>query len=215
MNDILAGYAAAATPELIARYEALSCAEIYAPVLDLFPPSPARVADIGAGTGRDAGWLAGQGHAVLAVEPVAPFRLAGVARHVSPRIEWLDDRLPELGLAQERGRFGFVLLGGVWQHLDEPERARAMTSLARLTAPGGLLVMSLRHGPGVPGRAVFPIAPEATIESARGEGFRLVRRAEVQSIQPGNRASGVWWTWLALRMAGSSADDCDSGAVAG
>lgn len=37
MNDILEGYAAAATPELIERYEAFDPALLYAPVLDLLP----------------------------------------------------------------------------------------------------------------------------------------------------------------------------------
>lgn len=33
-------------------------AEIFAPIADLLPPPPARIADIGAGTGREAsGWL--------------------------------------------------------------------------------------------------------------------------------------------------------------
>ena len=56
MNDTtLAGYAAAA-PDLIARYERISCAQLYAPLADLLPAAPARIADIGAGIGWT--WLA-------------------------------------------------------------------------------------------------------------------------------------------------------------
>ncbi|ESR22482.1 hypothetical protein [Lutibaculum baratangense] len=50
-SEILEGYATAG-PELIALYEAVPSAEIYALVRDLLPPGPARAADIGAGTGR-------------------------------------------------------------------------------------------------------------------------------------------------------------------
>lgn len=79
MNDILDDYAAAATPELIERYEAFDPAVLSAPVLDLLPQTPGRVADIGTGTGRDAAWFAAQGHRVLAVEPVPALRDAGMA----------------------------------------------------------------------------------------------------------------------------------------
>ena len=48
--------------------------------------------------------------------------------------------------------------------------------------------MSLRHGPGAPGRRVFHISPAATIEAADGSGFSLLRRSEADSIQPENQA---------------------------
>ena len=90
MNDVLADYAAAATPELIAGYDTLPPEQIYAAVRDFLPRAPSRIADIGAGTGRDAAWLAEQGHRVLAVEPVRAFREAGVALH-GGQVEWLDE----------------------------------------------------------------------------------------------------------------------------
>lgn len=85
MDDILEGYEAAAMPALIARFDAIPSEEIYAPVVDLMPTRPARVVDIGAGTGRDAAWFARQGHDVLAVEPVRALREAGIALHGSAR----------------------------------------------------------------------------------------------------------------------------------
>ncbi|MCW5770956.1 MAG: class I SAM-dependent methyltransferase [Rhodospirillaceae bacterium] len=194
MDDVLAGYAAEA-PALIARFDALDPNELYAAVLDLLPRNPAKVADIGAGTGRDAAWFALQGHTVLAVEPVKELREAGRALHPSDRIEWLDDRLPGLAKMLARGPFGLMTLSGVWQHIDEAARRIAMAHLGRL-------VMSLRHGPGAPGRRVFPISPDATIEAAAQAGFALLRRTETGSMQPGNRALGVRWTWLALEKRG-------------
>lgn len=200
MSDILDGYAAAATPSLIARYEAFDPGALYAPVLDLLPTRPVRVADIGTGTGRDAAWFARQGHAVLAVEPVSELREAGMALHAAERIAWLDDRLPDLALTQGHGPFDLVTLCGVWQHIEDAGRPAAMAALGRMTDTGGLLVMSLRHGPGAPGRRVFGVSPDETIEAAAGQGFALLRRAETGSIQPENRAMGVHWTWLAFKM---------------
>ena len=93
MQNVLEGYAAAATADFIAAYDGLSPEAIYDPVIDLFPSRNIRVADIGAGTGRDAAWFACKGHDVLAVEPVRELREAGRALHAAPNIKWLDDRL--------------------------------------------------------------------------------------------------------------------------
>ncbi|MGQ4275006.1 class I SAM-dependent methyltransferase [Terrihabitans sp. B22-R8] len=199
MNDILEGYAEAATPSLIAAYEAFEPEALYACVLDLMPARPVRAADIGAGTGRDAAWFAARGHEVLAVEPVRELREAGMALHAGEAIAWLDDRLPDLSATVGHGPFDLVTLCGVWQHIDDAARSVAIVQLGRMMAAGGLLVMSLRHGPGAPGRHAFPVSADRTIAEAGLSGFRLVRRTDVESVQPGNRAMGVSWTWLALR----------------
>lgn len=196
MTRILEGYAASATPELIVRYDAIPVEDIYAPVLDLFPDRPSRIADIGAGTGRDSAWLAGLGHGLLAVEPVDELRCAGMALHDSPAIDWLKDSLPALEHIPAGSRFDLLLLCAVWQHLDEDAQGPAMRRLAGLTAPGGKIIMSLRHGPGAPNRPVFPVSPERTIEDAEAGGLRLVRRRDTDSVQAENRAAGVRWTWL-------------------
>lgn len=200
MSDILEGYAKSATPELIARYNELNCAEVYAPALDLLPQTPVRIADIGAGTGRDAAWFAAAGHRVLAVEPVKELRESGMRGHISPNIEWLDDKMPTLSKAQNYGRFDLITLCGVWQHIEDRDRQLAMQSLGRMAASGGKMVMSLRHGPAPLDRPVFSICPDETIERAKQCGFSLLRRVETGSIQVGNRALGVNWTWLAFQM---------------
>lgn len=198
MDDILEGYAAAATPELISRFDNLDCEEIYAPVIDLLPATPCRIADIGSGTGRDAAWFAAQGHDVLAVEPVEELREPGIQLHPSDRITWLDDAVPELAKARRYGVFDLVALCGVWHHIDHGARQTAMQSLSEMTTMGGLLIMSLRHGPAPAGRRAFTISPAETIDHATRLGFTLIRQVDVGSIQAGNRALGVRWTWIAL-----------------
>lgn len=200
MDDVLTDYAATATPELIAGYDALPSAQIYASVLDLFPDRPARIADIGAGTGRDAAWLAGRGHSVLAVEPVQEFRDAGIALH-GDQIEWVDDRLPDLAEVERRGKFDLVLLCAVWHHLDIADRARAVRSFSRITAPGGRVILSLRHDPGALASGTYPAPPEETIDLACAAGFHLTRRAEADSVHAESRAAGVRWTWLVFTKA--------------
>jgi SAM-dependent methyltransferase len=202
MDDVLADYAAAATPALIAGFDALPSAEVYASVLAFFPDKPARVVDIGAGTGRDAAWLARQGHRVLAVEPVREFREAGAALH-GDLIDWVDDRLPDLAEVERHGPFDLVLLCAVWHHLDSADRARTVQSLARITAPGGRVILSLRHDRDAPGRGSYPAPPEEAIDLAGAAGFDLTHRAETGSVHAESRAKGVRWTWLVFTKTAS------------
>jgi len=197
-RSIVDGYADAAV-ELIPRYEAVSSAALYAEVEPLLPGPEGTVVDLGAGPGRDAGWFAARGCRVLAVEPVAAFRAAGATLHPSPRIEWLDDSLPALPRVLRRGEaFDAVLLSAVWQHLDDAQRRRAMPNLRTLAAPGGLLFLSVRHGPGAPTRPCFPASADDTIALACAHGFRLASRHAAASLQPRNRDAGVTWTRLAF-----------------
>lgn len=197
----IAGYAADAEA-LIPPFEAISPEDLFAPVAHLMPTAPAHIADIGAGTGRDAAWFADQGHHVLAVEPVDAFRQAGLTLHPSPRITWLGDALPGLPRTLARGeRFDLVTIVAVWQHLEADRQREAMPNLASLVAPVGQLILSIRHGPGAPTRPCYPSRPEDVIALGAASGLQPVFRRETESIQAANRANGVTWTWLAFTPA--------------
>ena len=192
------GYADEA-PELFRHYESISAADMHAAVLHLIPESPGSVADIGAGTGRDAAWLAAMGHHVVAVEPLDAMRIPAMALHPSPRIEWLDDSLPDLAVLRARGeRFDLLMLTGVWMHLDEAQRARAMPNLAALAKPGGAIAMMIRHGPVPPGRRMFQVSADETISLAAPFDLHPVVNLHRQSMQAANRAAGITWTVLAF-----------------
>src|SRR4051794_1237140 len=47
---------------LARSYEAIEPEQLHSWLVDLLPPAPALVLDVGAGTGRDAAWLARLGH---------------------------------------------------------------------------------------------------------------------------------------------------------
>jgi SAM-dependent methyltransferase len=192
------GYANEA-PELFRHYESISAAELHVPISHLIPKQPGKVADIGAGTGRDAAWFAEMGHHVVAVEPSDAMRNGAIRLHRSPRIEWLDDSLPDLALLRARGeRFDLVMLTAVWMHLDEGQRRRATPHLAALANPGGTLAMMMRHGPVPQGRRMFEVSAEETIALAAPFGLHPVVNLYRQSTQAANRAAGVTWTILAF-----------------
>jgi len=195
------GYAEQAD-ELIPRYEAQAFEHKHRAELHLLPAAPARVLDVGAGTGADAAWLAAQGHEVVAVEPTARLREAAMALHPDPSIRWIDDSLPGLAVVRALGeRFDAILLTAVWMHLDAFDRDEAMARLAALLAPDGILMMSLRHGPLPEGRRMFDVSGAETIERARRQGLRCVLDVETESTQEANLAAGITWTRLAFRSA--------------
>ena len=195
---VLRGYEAAATVERIANWEAVDNNLLLRPVCRFLPPAPATLVEIGTGTGRTAAWLAKKGYNVTAVEPVAALRGAGMSLHAGEEIQWVDDSLPALAALGERV-FDGVLLIAVWQHLPFESRCAAIVRIANMMAPGAVLLMSLRHGPGAPDRPVFACDPAETIAQAEQAGLVLLHREEAPSVQAANRARGVVWTWLAFR----------------
>lgn len=182
-------------PQLGPRYLRLDPRKIYAPVLRFLPATPARIADIGAGPGRDARWLTGLGHHVTAVEPVAGFCATGMAQ--APRARWLDASLPRLDGVE--GPFDLLLMNAVWHHLDPDKRLAALRRLRSLAVRGGRLILSLRHGAGPEALPIFPVRAEDTFATAKAAGFSAVFSEAAPAIQDGNRIAGVRWTWLVLQ----------------
>lgn len=196
-----AGYGANASV-LASQYESITFAEVYRDLLHLFPVQPSAVLDIGAGSGRDAAELARRGHQVVAVEPTAELRTEGQRIHRALPIEWMDDHLPTLGaLRRTKRRFDVVLLTAVWMHLDRKERHAAMDAIAELTADGGEIFMSLRHGPIPEGRRMFDVSAEETVRLAARYGLRCDCEVEREDMLG---RSDVKWSFLALRRPGAS-----------
>ncbi|MFM0340850.1 methyltransferase domain-containing protein [Paraburkholderia fungorum] len=197
------GYADEAAA-LLRNWREIPFAELHRSILHLIPRGPARILDIGSGAGGDAAALAESGHTVVAVEPTDALRVPAMAMHTSSRIEWLDDSLPDLTvLCARKGTYDVVMLTAVWMHLDAHQRARSMPRVASLMCEGGVLIMSLRHGPVPPGRRMFEVSAQETIDLAALYELRPVLNLGTPSIQEGNRRSGVNWTRLAFEKPGA------------
>jgi SAM-dependent methyltransferase len=190
------GYAEAADT-LAEQYESITFDDVYRSLVRFVPQRSARVLDIGAGTGRDAAALAGRGHHIVAVEPTAELRHHGQRLHPSPRITWLDDTLPYLPQVQAiKEQFALVLMTAVWMHLDQEERRIALPIIAKLIAPEGCLLMSLRHGPVPAGRRMFDVPGQEVIDRAREMNLSLL--AEERHDDMLGR-DDVTWTLLAFK----------------
>ncbi len=150
------------------QYESISFEDVHALTMHLHPASPARILDIGAGTGRDAAALAVRGHAVIAVEPTRALREFGQKHHAAKSITWLDDQLPVLAETVSLGlTFDLILLTAVLMHLDWNDRKVAMAVLSTLLAPEGQLILSLRHGPIPEGRVMYDVTDGEMLELAQ------------------------------------------------
>jgi SAM-dependent methyltransferase len=196
--DLIAAYDRDAS-ELCEAYDAVDPAILFAPVRAWVPIGSCRVADIGAGTRRDAAWLAGYGHRVTAVEPAAALRRFGARRHRHAPIDWVDDALPDLPrLAAEQRRFELIVLNGVWHHLSATDRTTALAMLRTLLVPSGTMLLRVRAGPTAPGRPAFDLPLAHTIASAENLGLKVAAALPVAAYWAPKRAAGVTWTWLVL-----------------
>ncbi|MGV9264265.1 class I SAM-dependent methyltransferase [Kitasatospora sp. NPDC003701] len=192
------GYAEAAE-ELAVQYEEVTFEEVHRELLHLVPGAPSAVLDIGAGTGRDAAALAALGHRVVAAEPTAELRRIGRRIHAESDIRWVDDALPGAAVLGASGeRFDLILLTAVWMHLADQERPLAMGALARLLAPAGRVLLSLRHGPVPPGRRMFDVSADETVTLAREHGLGLLTRAGRADL---HGRPGVSWSLLGFERA--------------
>ncbi len=185
---------------LVERYESLTFEHVHRHTLALMPAPPARALDIGAGTGRDAAALASHGYTVVAAEPTPEMRAHGQRLHAGSAVEWIDDGLPDLAAVRARQPpFDLVMMTAVWMHLDAGQRTHAMPAVAGLVTPGGVLIMSLRHGPVPAGRRMFDVSAEETIALAKPHALDVLHHTARTSV---TRATDVTWDILAFRAKG-------------
>lgn len=182
-------------PALTQQYESVRFEDAHADVLALLPVPPATALDVGAGTGRDAAALARRGYRVTAIEPTPQFRAIGQELHKEAGIVWMDDTLPDLAAVATDASFDLIMLSAVWMHLDAAERTRAMPRVAGLLSQGGVMILSLRHGPVPDGRIMFEVSADETAALAAQCGLREIHRCERPS-QFGQKE--VWWDRLAF-----------------
>lgn len=170
-----ARYYAQNADALIGRYESVSFETIHADLIRHLPVEPGAALDVGAGSGRDAAWLAKRGWSIVAVEPSASLREG--ARHLHPEvaIEWIEDALPDLRSTRALARkFDLMLLSAVWMHVPPEAEEPALSVLAELSAPNAILSISVRMGGDETTRGFYS-TDLARLKRLAGEaGFALV-----------------------------------------
>ena len=135
---------------LFAQYQRLKPEQVHKAWLHTLPSTPGLALDIGAGSGRDASWLAALGWQVTAIEPCHELRQL-VSSHQN--VQWLDDTLPALSElyrlkqieSSNRGPYQLILVSAVWMHLTTTQQHQSLTKLKGLLAQNGILVITWRN----------------------------------------------------------------------
>ena len=183
--------------EAAALYESVSAEEMLGWVVDFLPVQGGRILDVGAGSGRDAAWLASQGYQVVAVEPSPAMRAEARKRHAGLNIQWEDERLPDLPRASSHGPYDLILLSAVWIHLAQADRKRAFRKLVNQLGPGGTLAITLRRGPEIPERGIHEVTPDELENLAHDHGAFVVHCHESPDWLG---REDVPWTQIAIRF---------------
>lgn len=161
--------------------------------IPFLPDLPCNALDIGSGAGQNSKALAELGFNVTAVEPMLEFVQAARKSYKHKPINWMQGSLPELNCLQScTEQFGFVLIEGVWHHLDHPERERAVERISSCTSLNGRCAISMRNGPAGMGERVIPINTASTIDLFERHHFECVYLSEnIDSILP-NKENVKW-----------------------
>ncbi|MEM7207491.1 MAG: methyltransferase domain-containing protein [Pseudomonadota bacterium] len=156
------------------------------------PQVGAHVLDVGAGAGQNAAALARVGYTVTAIEPLQTFLTSAKEHYSDLNIQWRQDFLPVLNCLDNNTKFEFVLVEGMWHHLNERERELSATRLAEIVKPSGVCAISLRHGPAGLGTCVHPIDREKTIVDFQAAGFNCIHKSVNQSSYLPNKENVRW-----------------------
>lgn len=179
--------------------QALDFVEVCQDFLAHLPLLPGRVLDAGAGAGQNAAAIAKMGHSVVAIEPMPAFLAAARATYAHLPIAWFHDSLPRLQrLGSEAAQFDFILVEGVWHHLNEGERSLALARFAHLLKTGGNCALSLRNGPPGMGTCVYATHADWTCQQAQAQGFECVFRIDHQPSIYAHKPD-VTWSRLVLQ----------------
>jgi SAM-dependent methyltransferase len=161
------------------QYESLAFEDVHGGLVDLLPAPGGTVLDVGAGSGRDAAWLAAHGYEVVAIDPCEAMLEQARRIHPSGKIRWLSDGLPDLARVRRLGlRFDLILLSAVWMHVPPSGRQRSLRKLATLLAPKGRIAISLRLGPPDAERAMHAVSLHELSAHAQQFGLRMVRATD-------------------------------------
>ena len=173
--------------------QSLRFEEVCKDFLNFLPDPPSRILDAGSGAGQNAAALAELGYSVVAIEPMGEFLEAARVAYSQYDVLWLEDSLPGLGrIPPEEASFEFILVDGVWHHLDEEERSRSLERFWNLLDVGGKCALSLRNGPPGLGTCVYPTDFMATLRDSKRAGFECVFVLEGQPSILEGKEDVVW-----------------------
>ena len=139
------------------------------------------ILDVGAGTGRWAGHLAGLGYDVEGLEPVP--ELVSVARAAHPSVTFRQQKIADLVAEDEQ--WSGILAWYSLIHMSPSELATALKVLNNALEPGGSLLMSYFSGETLqdfqhPVATAYRWPPHELADMVTAAGFEVVKQSTNQ-----------------------------------
>lgn len=136
---------------------------------------PGRILDVGSGTGRWSGHLAGLGHAVEGLEPVDEF--VKIAHRAHPGVVFRQSSLADL--AETTERWSGILAWYSLIHLDRDDLPAALSILRAALDDDGSLLVSFFTGPRFeaiqhPATTAYRWPADEMTSALEGAGFEVV-----------------------------------------
>src|SRR6185437_451470 len=145
---------------------------------------------VGCGLGDDAEFIAGLGYATTAFDISATALRAARRRYPASRVSYATADLLSPPAAWLES-FDLVVESMTLQALPDPPRAAAITSVGRLVAPGGTLIVIARaREPADPDEGPPWALTHAEIDALSGSGLRPVRIEDLRD--PGPPSARRW-----------------------
>lgn len=193
----IAGYAEV-LEKFIDATVSIDFTELHKDFIPFIPEISGRILDLGAGIGRDASEFSAMGHSVTALEPSEALLEAGKKLYPDASIHWVQDSLPNLQNLDSDLKFDFILVSGVWHHLNPDEQQCAVIKISKLLSDSGIFALSLRNGPAGAGSCIFPTHSGNTVQQAEQTGLKTLLFLENQpSLMKGKE--NVTWSRLVFQ----------------
>ncbi len=195
MDSVISSYSGDAK-SFSERYNRLDPDKVHQ-VWEGYLPQGGSALDIGAGSGRDANWLASKGFDVTAVEPVEDFIQLGEIEYPNTKIRWVKDAIPELSkVFALHARYDLILVNAVWSHIPPGKRQRCLRKLANYLKPNGRIVFTLRHSSA--GSKQYCVCADELKKLAGKQGLHCILEPKTASDLLGR--DGISWQTLAFEL---------------
>lgn len=181
--------------QCIGQYESLTFDMVHGDTVKREIKDGSRILDIGCGTGRDAFYLASNGHKVVAIDPSEEMIKYSEQNNSHENIEYIKSALPNLD--NVNGKFDFVLISAVWMHLDKETQKKSLKEIKKKMNNGAKMVILVRHGGFSDGRTSYEMLNDNELEIELKESNFKAKNISENKVDLLNRGD-VYWSKILL-----------------
>lgn len=149
--------------QCVSQYESLTFDMVHGELVKKEIKENSKILDVGCGTGRDAFYLANNGHMVTALDPSDEMLKYATQNNNHKNIKYVKSSLPNLENID--GKFDFILISAVWMHLDLEQQKKSLKILKSKLNKNAKILILVRHGKFSDGRTSHDFIEEESFDS--------------------------------------------------